>query len=377
MTNTHGRVAFTLAIILAGGLVPQLKAQDGPQTTMKFFGDFRLRFENTTNQDLPALPAPDLNRARNRGVVRFRAGGTVAVNGLLTFGARLATGSSGDPNTTDATLGSFVDDFEFSLDKIYLAVNQGGFFVTGGKFGNPFVRTDLVWDGDVNPQGVAGSYTFLQGKSVTPRITGIYSIIDEQSLAKDSYMSGAQFVLPIHIAPAWRLSLAGAYYDYTIHSLINADAGDTRSNYLNADQTAYMSDFDLLDAIATIEFRGLGERYPIRFVGDFVKNLDAASNEDTGFMVDLFVGRASQKHDRRFQYGYSEAETDAILAAFSNDNTTLASNYRQHTVSIDYVPIDQTTLNLTWYLFRRKRVIDPAIANEYMSRIRLNAVVSF
>lgn len=376
MVTTHWRIVSAVAVVLAV-LVPRLEGQDGPHATVKFFGDFRLRYENTVNQDLPALPSPDIKRARNRGVVRFRAGGTAAVNGLLTFGARLATGSSGDPNTADATLGAFVDDFEFSLDKIYLALNHGGLFVTGGKFGNPFVRTDLVWDGDVNPQGVAGSYTFLRGGSVTPRLAGIYSIIDEQSLAKDSYMAGVQFVLPVQLAPEWHFSVAAAYYDYSIHSLINADAGDTRSNYLNPDATAYMSDFDLFDAIATVRYSGLGGRYPVRLVGDFVKNLGAASDEDAGFMVDLFVGRASQKHDRRFRYGYSQAETDAVLAAFSNDNTTIASNYRQHTVTIDYVPIEQTTLNLTWYLFRRKSVIDPSVENDFISRLRLNAVVSF
>jgi hypothetical protein len=84
----------------------------------------------------------------------------------------------------------------------------------------------------------------------------------------------------------------------------------------------------------------------------------------------------SQKHDRRFRYGYSETETDAIIAAFSNDNTTIASNYRQHTVTVDYVPIEQTRINLTWYLFKRK-MTNPGADNGTISRLRLNVVVSF
>ena len=206
---------------------------------------------------------------------------------------------------------------------------------------------------------------------------GIYSIVDEQAFASDSYMVGGQPQFAIQAAPDWTVTLAGGYYDYTIMSLTNADRGDTRSNHLKPDGTGYVSDFDLVDAIAVVEYRGLSERYPVRFVGDFVKNFGAASDEDAGFMLDLFVGRASQKGDRRFRYGYSEAETDAILAAFSNDNTTIATNYRQHTLSIDYVPAQRTTLNLTWYLFRRKSVSDPGISNGFISRLRLNVVVRF
>jgi hypothetical protein len=160
-------------------------------------------------------------------------------------------------------------------------------------------------------------------------------------------------------------------------SLSNADAGDTRSNNITSDGAAYISDFDLFDAIATVEYRGFSERYPIRFVGDYVKNLGAAGSDDSGFMLDLFVGRASEKHDLRFRYGYSETETDAVLAAFSNDNTTIATNYKQHTVTIDYVAVENTTLNLTWYLHRKNQLLSPDDSNDYVSRLRLNVVVKF
>jgi hypothetical protein len=375
MTKRGLWIAASLGLVLVGLAAPA-QGQNDSSANVSFFGDFRLRYENTANQDLPATATSDFNQARNREVVRFRAGATVAINGLLTFGGRLATGSKDDPNTADVTLGAFVDDIEVGLDRLYLALNHQGLSLTGGKFANPFIRTDLVWDGDVNPQGAAASYTFSGDGAITPKLVGIYSIVDEQTFASDSYMWGAQFQLLAQPAPDWSLRFAGAYYNYDIENLTNADAGDTRSNNLRPDGMSYVSDFDLLDAIATVEYRGLHERYPVRFVGDFVKNLGAEVDEDAGFMLDLFIGRASQKHDRRFRYGYSEAETDAILAAFSNDNTTIASNYRQHTLTIDYVPIEQTTLNLTWYLFKRK-VTSPGVSNEWISRLRLNAVVRF
>ena len=121
-------------------------------------------------------------------------------------------------------------------------------------------------------------------------------------------------------------------------SLGNADGGDIRSNYLNLDESGYVSNFDLVDGIAVIQYQGPNERYPVRLSGNFVKNLGAASDEEVGFSLDFFVGRASQKDDLRFRYGYSEAETDAVLAPFSNDNTTIATNYEQHTLPSTMFP---------------------------------------
>jgi hypothetical protein len=370
-------------VVLLAFSAGSLQAQIDLSQKLKFNGDFRLRFESTTKQEPGATP--DILDPRYREVVRFRAGLSSRINENINFGVRLATGSPDDPNTADVTLGNFVDDLAVSLDRVYLELKHQGLTLSGGKIANPFLRTDLVWDGDVNPQGVAASYAVTGSGKFTPKFTGMYAIIDEQTTNPDSYMWGGQVQFSMQPDPDWSLTLAGGVYDYTIKSLTNADAGDTRSNNLTTVSTTtasavttYLSDFNLLDAIAIIEYRGAGQRTPVRFSGNFVKNNGAAVDDDMGFMFDLFVGRASQRKDLRFRYGYAKLETDAVLAAFSNDNTTLASNYQQHTVTIDYVALDNTTLNLTWYLFRRNKVeTGSGIDNDFISRLRLNAVVKF
>ena len=40
---------------------------------------------------------------------------------------------------------------------------------------------------------------------------------------------------------------------------------------------------------------------------------------------DLFIGRASARHDMRYRYGYSRAGADAVLDAFSHDDTTFST----------------------------------------------------
>ena len=351
-----------------------LQAQDNG---LNLSGDFRLRFEMTTKQQ--PTSSPSVLNPRYREVVRFRLGMNKQINDYVKFGSRLATGSPDDPNTADVTLGDFVNDLTVSLDKLYMEVLYKNLFLTGGKFGNPFLRTDLVWDGDVNPQGASGSTTVPGSKQIMPKFTGIYYVVDEQTINPDSYMWGGQARLSVRPNPNWNLTVAGGYYDYTIKSLTDADAGDTRSNYLTFDADSnliYLSDFNLIDVIAIIEYPGMSERFPLKIVADFVKNNGAKVDQDQAFAVDFFLGKASKKNDYRFRYGYAKCETDAVLAAFSHDNTTIATNYEQHTITIDFVPLEKTTLNLTYYYYRYNKV-DPSVDNDYLSRLRLNAILAF
>lgn len=360
--------------LLAIPILDEARAQtDHP---LNFAGDFRVRHERTTRQEPGATP--DIRDPRNREVVRFRFGITRKVNGLFNFGARLATGSPDDPNTTDVTLGDFVNDLSISLDRAYLEMKYKNLFLTGGKFANPFRTTELVWDGDVNPQGFGASYNLTSSGNIIPKLTGVYYIVDEQTNRADSYMLGGQLQLAINASSKLSLTLAGAYYDYTIKSLANANSGDTQSNFLAADGQTYLSDFDLIDGIATIDYRGFGERFPLRLVGDWVKNRGAALGEDGGFAVELYIGKVAKKNDWRFQYGYALAENDAVLAAFSHDNTTLASNYEQHTLGLDYIVVENTILNVTLYHYRRHHFQTPnKFENDFFSRLRLNALVTF
>jgi hypothetical protein len=339
---------------------------------VKVSGDFRVRYEDTRNQ----VPGSPVQSDRSREVVRFRAGISSQVNEYVEFGARVATGSLDDPNTTDVTLGNFVDDLEVNLDRAFAAVKYESLFLTGGKFANPFRVTDLVWDGDVNPQGAAASYA-VTTNGASLKATGMYAIVDEQSdsTVPDSDMFGAQGEISFP-SENWNATVAGGYVDYDISSLASADGGDWRSNTLTADQKAYVSDFNLLNFVGVLELNKTHARYPVRFVGDYVKNLGAEVDGDQGFAMDLFVGKASARGDLRARYGYSEAETDAVLAAFSHDNTTMATNYRQHTVTLDWVAFEKTTVNVAWYLSQFK---DRAagISDEFVSRLRLDAVVTF
>ena len=363
----------TLALLVAASPFVET-AQAEPDLS----GDVRVRYENTQNQPKPL-------EARHRMVARFRLGMTGKINDMVTWGARMTTGDPDDPNSTDVTLGSFVNDLTLSLDRAYVGIDYKGGSGLAGKFANPFMTTELVWDGDVNPQGAAAAYSRKLTGTLSGKAVGIFGIVDEQASTTipDSDMYGFQGQLTAKPASGrFGAAFAAGYYDYYIKSLLSANAGDILSNTVVVDtiagvpQRRYASDFEMLDLYTAVDLNTSSPRFPVRLVGDYVKNFGAVSGDDDGFGVDAFVGPLKKRHDTRFRYGYSETGKDAVLAAFSHDNTTIPTNYRQHTVSLDYMVVDSAFLNATFYRYQFK---DPAPdqSDDWVSRLRLNCELRF
>jgi hypothetical protein len=292
----------------------------------------------------------------------------------VTIGARLVTGDADDPNSTDVQLSNFDDDLQVSLDQAYVQLNLGELKVYGGKIPQPFTRTELVWDGDVNPQGLSAVYRHANANGSAFRANGLFFIVDE-STASDSTMLGFQLGYDTPTLGHWKLDASAAFYDYTLGSTAGGDNGDFRSNPRNPDGS-YVSGFKLGDAIVGATWNGAGDRWPLRVVGDYVHNFDAATDADTGYGADFIVGRASKVSDWRVTYGYSVAETDAVLAAFSHDNIALGTNYRLHALTLDYVPFPKTMLSAYWYHYRPYDLA-PSLSNDWIDRIRIAFMVSF
>ncbi|HEX7011316.1 MAG TPA: putative porin [Steroidobacteraceae bacterium] len=340
--------------------------QSSEPSRLEISGDLRLRTQGDYADDA---------RDRESAQVRGRLGAKYRVNETIKIGARLVTGDPDDPNSTDVQLSNFDDDLQFTLDQAYVQFDFGNLSLYGGKIPQPFTRTDLVWDGDVNPQGVSAVYRRpLEGGSAF-RVNGLFFLVDEDAVAADSTMTGMQLGYDFLAGDAFKFDLSFGYYDYRLGSVVGGDAGDFRSNLRNPDGS-YQSDFDLGDAIVGATWTGLGERWPLRAVADYVHNFGAINDEDTGFGMDLSIGRASQAGDWRVTYGYSVAETEAVLAAFSHDNIALATNYRLHALTFDYVPMPKTLLSAIWYHYKpdeRLGAVDP----DWIERLRVAFAVSF
>ncbi|MEO6055969.1 MAG: putative porin [Gemmatimonadales bacterium] len=366
--STHPAAATCLVLpaLLSLFCIDASQAQDLGK--LRFSGDFRLRYEYTSE----ANGSPQTGKE----VVRLRAGIAYPLNDWATVRARAATGSPDDPNSTDITLGQFVNDLAVSLDVASVELTRPHWALYGGKFANPFLTTELVWDGDVNPGGVAGRVMLGRTEAVTGSLTALYFVIDQQPNDLSSDMGGGQLAVSARAGSQWKLTAAGAYYDYRIRNLTAADAGDIRTNRLAPSGMAYRSDFDLLDAIVALDYSGFGERFPVRVVGDYVRNLAVDDGPDTAWWIDVFAGRLQGPGQVRGRYGYALVEIDAVLAAFAHDNTTIGSNSETHTLAMDVIPTKGFLLNATLYHFRPHEVA-VGTDREFQTRLRLNATVAF
>jgi hypothetical protein len=135
-----------------------------PITELELYGDARVRYEvrngETASPDPINPPGDTYQRDRARYRLRLGLRGTLVDDWF--FGIRLETGTS--PRSTNITFGedSSVNG-PFSKDSDRISVGQAYFGYKGvrdltltvGKMANPFLTSSMVWDPDINPEGLA------------------------------------------------------------------------------------------------------------------------------------------------------------------------------------------------------------------------------
>jgi putative porin len=157
---------------------------------MELYGDARLRYQyNSGETDNTPVAKPGAGVAgtndwqeRERERYRLRLGlrGTLLDDWF--FGVRLET--SNNARSTNVTFGDDTASstpggggpFEKNSDTIYVGQAYGGYkgfpgvTLTAGRMPNPLVSTRMVWDPDINPEGLAEQWkhTFVFGGEAPP-----------------------------------------------------------------------------------------------------------------------------------------------------------------------------------------------------------------
>jgi flagellar motor protein MotB len=118
----------------------------------RWTGDVRVRGESFFQKYDGCIACADRNRAR----IRIRFGFEGKLNDDFIAGVSMATGSLGDPTTTNETLTNFQDRKTIGLDRGYITYNPVAhkwLQLTGGKFAYTWQRTGVTLDPDINPEG--------------------------------------------------------------------------------------------------------------------------------------------------------------------------------------------------------------------------------
>lgn len=138
--------------------------------SIRFSGDFRIRYESTfgqlnssANANNPAILGNELS-SRNRFRFRARFGMRGQVGDTIEWGLRFATGSLANVISGNQTFTDFFNRKPFELDQAYVTwtpklsdKNKTLRFQTG-KFDPPWTRTELTFDNDIMVEGFNESF---------------------------------------------------------------------------------------------------------------------------------------------------------------------------------------------------------------------------
>jgi polyhydroxyalkanoate synthesis regulator phasin len=274
-----------------------------------FKGDFRARYqyENKEKSDGP-------DHERNRGRYRWRLGAVADVteDKKWQVGFGLASGGD-DPRSTNQT---FTNDFETNDARIDYAYGQFQPFkewkIIAGQFKNPLYQAkDLVWDGDIRPQGVASPLNFKINDQFGFFVTPALFVLQEfDSKEENALMFALQPGVTINPTKSSWIKLAGIWYCNTdvegnsFEHAAGTNSTDAEGNLLD-DYTSLG-----LDGEVGLKFNSYIQHAAL--FGQFIKS--DADNDDTGWLAGLKFGRkVKDLGDWELKYNYRHLEKDAVL----------------------------------------------------------------
>lgn len=301
-------VSLSVLPIIGIGIVSNIAyASDLPQwvTIAKFKGDVRVRYQDEE------LDAADKENKRFR--IRLRAGVETRVNDYWSAGFGFASGGD-DSRSTNQTLEDTFETGNANLDYAYAQFQNDMVKVLLGKFKNPIWNPkDLLWDGDITPDGVAATFNFNVSGNANVFLTPSLFILDEW---KDTNTEDLPTILALQAGikvefenPGY-IKLAGTYY--AVNNVEGNDWSEHRSgtNSLDADGN-WMYDHDAFSLEAEAGLPGL----PI-FVAVFGQYVVADVDDDnTGYLFGVKFGDKKVKELGNWQakVNYRKLEKDAWL----------------------------------------------------------------
>lgn len=347
---------------------------------VSFHGDIRLRAQADEfpedNADFESLNAANQymnlknsTEERRRARLRARLAADVHINDWLTGGIQFVTGQLTSPVTPNQTEGIAQGKYVFGLDRAFLQAKPTKWAtLTGGRFANPFMYTDMMWDPDLAFDGVAATFT----PDITSRLSsfttvGAFPIEEVESStfnkAKDKWLYSLQTGLKWMAEDKSSVKMAVAYHDFkNVESTPNpvtgqgyydatAPAWRQRGNSAfnineynsNSEIVGLASKFELVNLMAQIDLLRYDPVH-VTLTGDYVRNIGFDQKEiqqRTGFLFkkenegynlrldvghNSFMGPYTQNvmpHDWQVTLGYKRIEADAVMDGFTDSNFRL------------------------------------------------------
>src|SRR5215469_7153606 len=367
-------------------------------TEMELYGDLRLRYDyrGGESKDRGPVASPPANgiagtndwQERERERYRLRLGFRGTLMDDWFFGVRLETNNNA--RSTNVTFGDDTASstpggggpFEKNSDTVYIGQAYAGykgfpdFTFTGGRMPNPLVNTRMVWDPDINPEGLAEQWkhTFVFGAEPPPPPSyskdsskdgkAIAGPAPEPFLKLDLFANFGQFVYddanpenPLgprattsangssQLVPntdafllAWqvgaRLNFPHNFYFQFAPTLYNYTGNGDTFNIHYQGGSPYLTNAESLATNQTginsllvfdmpVEFGGKAWGIPMRIFGDFATNFEADDRADAAgepghgsqryaYQAGLGIGQLKKKNDWQIDLWYQHTEQFAL-----------------------------------------------------------------
>jgi hypothetical protein len=385
-------------------------------TELELFGDVRFRYEYRGGMlpgNDPNHPNDWLERDRERYRLRLGLRGTLMDDWF--FGLRLETSANarstnvtfGDDTSTSSAGGG--GPFAKGSDGIFVGQAYGGYkgipgvTLTIGRMPNPIISTRMVWDDDINPEGLAEQWkhTFVFGESAPPPPSFgkdgkavVAAPPPEPFLKLDLFANFGQFIYddanpenpigprPTNTQPitgenqripntdafllAWqvgaRLELPHIVYFQLAPTLYNYTGnGDTFNIHFSGDPGGNQTGINSLlvfDMPAEIGWKVWN--IPMRIFGDFAVNLEADERADAAghpgkgddryaYEVGLGVGQLKKKHDWQLEAWWQYQQQYSLDPnLIDSDLFDQRLNLQGVVVRAGYMLSDAVVFNLTY-----------------------------
>lgn len=341
-----------MACLLGMGLMAALargedaKPKSSWTETLSIKGDLRYRFEYIDEEG---------KTERYRDRIRARIGAEANPSDALTIELQLTTSENNDPVSGNQTLGDGASRKDVFIDLAYLDWHPQqveGLHLIGGKMKNPFETvSDLIWDTDLNPEGLAVKYA-LNRDGIGLRLNaGSFWVEERSATTEDARMVGGQ-VAATYKKNDLRALVGAGYYafqhmeGYPVIDVTTSDRSKARSfGNTSVKETAlvdgvetttdvlYGTGFEIAELLAELS---LNVGVPAAVYGDYAVNQDA-DDDDTAYLVGFRLGKTKDPGSFDFAYNYREIEANAVLGAWTDaDYIGGGSNGKGHKFSLGY-----------------------------------------
>lgn len=346
-------------------MTEKTKEQTSWTDKIKLKGDLRYRVELIDQQE---------KEFRYRHRIRARVGMIADVIDDLQATVQLGTGESDDPVSNNQSLTKAFSSKPLWLDLAFFDWHPNclaGTHIVGGKMHNPYYtvgKTELLWDPDLNPEGLALTYQNTFGW-IEPFLNGSVLLIQERKEDDESWLIGAQGGARFNpLENTLYILLGGGYFDYVNvknkepfwdpedsfgNSIIATDDSDGDGEMDS--EFRYRYDYKLLNGF--IELGGTIASLPWAVFADYVVNLKAEA-DDTGWLFGISVGKTKEAFDTYFRYIYRRVQRDATIGILTDsDFVGGGTDGKGHEFNLGF-QLSKTVTTFVSYFYNQKHLDD-------------------